>query len=57
MHAAWGRDENRHKRTEKNHISTSVFIFFLVETGAGSKMESEYADIRKQTNTDGELKN
>jgi hypothetical protein len=36
----------------KNPISTSVSIFFLAETGSGSKntgseTESEYADIRK----------
>jgi hypothetical protein len=52
------RDENG----RKNPISTSVSIFFLAETGAGSentgsKTESEYADIRKRTNMDGELKN
>jgi hypothetical protein len=52
------RDENG----RKNHISTSVSIFFLMETGAGSenaslKTESEYADIRKRTNTDEETEN
>jgi hypothetical protein len=46
----------------KNPISTSISIFFLVETvvgskNAGSKMKSEYADIRKWTNTDGEPEN
>jgi hypothetical protein len=46
----------------KNPISTSVSIFFLAETGAGSenagsKTESEYADIQKRTNTDGEPEN
>jgi hypothetical protein len=45
----------------KNPISTSVSIFFC-ETGAGSKnagskTESEYADIWKQKNTDGEPEN
>jgi hypothetical protein len=38
------------------------FYIFLVETGegsenAGSKIESEYADIQKRTNTDGEPEN
>jgi hypothetical protein len=38
------------------------FLYFLVETGAGlenagSKTESEYADIQKWTNTDGEPEN
>jgi hypothetical protein len=38
------------------------FYIFLAKTGAGlenaaSKTESEFADIWKQTNTDGELKN
>jgi hypothetical protein len=38
------------------------FLYFLVETGAGSenagtKTESEYADIRKRTDTDGEPEN
>jgi hypothetical protein len=46
----------------ENSISTSVSLFFLTETGAGSenvgsKMESEYTDIRKRTNTDGEPEN
>jgi hypothetical protein len=46
----------------KNPISTSVSIFFLAETGPGSenaglKTKSEYADIRKQTNTDFEPEN
>jgi hypothetical protein len=45
----------------KNPISIFVPIFFS-ETGAdsenaGSTTESEYADIRKQTNTDGEPEN
>jgi hypothetical protein len=29
----------------------------LAETGAGSKTESKYVDIRKRTNTDGESEN
>jgi hypothetical protein len=38
------------------------FLYFLAETGvgsenAGSKTESEYADIRKRTNTDEEPEN
>jgi hypothetical protein len=46
----------------KKPISTSVSIFFLAETGpgsenAGSETESEYADMRKRTNTDGEPEN
>jgi hypothetical protein len=46
----------------KNPISTSVSIFFLAKTesgleNTGSETESEYADIRKRTNTDGEPEN
>jgi hypothetical protein len=46
---------------QKNPISTSVSIF-LAETGtgsenAGSKTKSEYMDIRKWTNMDGEPEN
>jgi len=41
----------------KNLISTSVFIFFLAETGSGSENTgtetgSGYAEVRKRTNTD-----
>ena len=41
----------------KNLISTSVFIFFLAETGSGSENTgtetgSGYAEVRKQTDTD-----
>jgi hypothetical protein len=55
----WSRIEDENGR--KNSISTSVSIFF-VEMKAGSentglKTESEYANIRKRTNTDGEPKN
>jgi hypothetical protein len=55
------RDENGRKRTEKPYFYLNFYIF-LAETGAGlenagSKMESEYADIRKRTNTDEEPEN
>jgi hypothetical protein len=45
----------------KNPISTSISIFFggngIGSENTGSKTESEYADIRKRTNTDGEPEN
>jgi hypothetical protein len=44
----------------KNPISTYVSIFLETGTGlenTGSKTQSEYANIRKQTNTDGEPEN
>jgi hypothetical protein len=53
-------------KTDGNGQKKSYFYFrfyiFLTETGAGSentgsKTQSEYADIRKRTNTDGEPKN
>jgi hypothetical protein len=54
-------DENGRKRTEKPYFYFRFYIF-LAETGSGSEntgseMESEYADIRKRTNTDGEPEN
>jgi hypothetical protein len=51
------RDENG----RKTPISTSVSIFFGGNRNGfgkyGSKTESEYADIQKRTNTDGEPEN
>jgi hypothetical protein len=54
-------DENGRKRTEKPYFYFRFYIF-LAETESGSentssKTKSEYADIRKRTNTDGEPKN
>jgi hypothetical protein len=55
------RDENGRKRMKRTIFLLS-FLYFFVETragseNAGSKTESEYADIRKRTNTDGEPEN
>jgi hypothetical protein len=49
-------------KTDRKTLFLLSFLYFLAETGAGSKnagskTESEYADIRKRTNTDGELEN
>jgi hypothetical protein len=49
-------------KTDGKTLFLLPFLYFLPETGAGSenmgsKTESEYTDIRKRTNTDGELKN
>jgi hypothetical protein len=49
-------------KTDGKTIFLLLFLYFLAETGAGSdnagsKIESEYADIRKRTNTDGEPEN
>jgi hypothetical protein len=54
-------DENGRKRMEKPYFYFH-FYFFFAETGSGSenaglKTESEYADARKWTNTDGEPEN
>jgi hypothetical protein len=54
-------DENRRKRTEKLYFYFRFYIF-LAKTGSGSEntgseTESEYADIRKRTNTDGKPEN
>jgi hypothetical protein len=56
-----GSDENGRKRMEKPYFYFCFYIFFA-EMGpgsenTGSKTESEYADIRKRTNTDGEPEN
>jgi hypothetical protein len=58
---SYDSDENGRKRTEKT-IFLLPFLYFLAKTGSGSenmgsKTESEYADIRKRTNTDGEPEN
>jgi hypothetical protein len=55
------RDENR-METDGKTLFLLLFLYFLAETGAGSenagsKTESEYMDIRKRTNTDGEPEN
>jgi hypothetical protein len=54
-------DENGRKRTEKPYFYFRFYIFLAeMESGSentGSETESEYADIRKQTNTDGEPEN
>jgi hypothetical protein len=59
VHAA--SDENGRKRTEKPYFYFSFYIFLAeTESGSentGSETESEYADIRKRTNTDGEPEN
>jgi hypothetical protein len=49
-------------KTDGKTLFLLPFIYFLAETGAGSenagsKTESEYADLRKRTNMDGEPKN
>jgi hypothetical protein len=62
MRSRWtpqvGMKTDRNRRGEKSYFYFCFYIF-LVEMGAGSenagsKTESEYADIRKRTNTDGE---
>jgi hypothetical protein len=54
-------DENGRKRTEKPYFYFRFYIFLAeTESGSentGSETESEYADIRKRTNTDGEPEN
>jgi hypothetical protein len=59
MHGS--NDENGRKRTEKPYFYFRFYIF-LAETksgseNTGSETESEYADIRKRTNTNGEPEN
>jgi hypothetical protein len=44
-------------KTDGKTLFLLLFLYFFAKTGAGSKIESEYADIRKRINTDGEPKN